>query len=563
MPTTSTEVSFGLYALAIKPDGTPSSASDLQTFSNLDDLRTGNVSGHPYASYEPDFWLLNGGYKFMPDDADLIHVGLMSLDQSDVNGDFATPPVLTIDFTEAHTSDGLVLHFSRYTGDYANSIMVQWNTLGGALIRQDIYAPDSADYTIDEAVSNFGQIVITFFSTSRPYRYLRVMGIDYGYLITFTGADIKSAHVVEDTDPIGAELRSDSLEIALYSSDATFNPLNPSGYYEALKERQPLIVYEIVDNAPIFIGQYFLDEWQNTGDTEIAFRCVDLIGLMEELTTRGGLWESPGIALEDLLEDLLTSAAIPYELDPALVGTAIIGWLPAGTLRAALQQIAFAVGASVDCSRSWAVKIVPSPMASGASMATITRAQKGIEQSLTLRPLVTSVEVVAHNYSEGTDSLDLFDGTLAAGTHEILFDEPAHTLNIAGATITESGANYAIIEVATPGTVTLTGSAYVDSQMIYQVVNESAAGSIRPGLSIDKATLVHGGNVATVAYRVYDYHQQRYQQAVKLFAPLVEVGQVVTVDALYGQHIRGVIESMSINLAGGMIAQVEIVGVAL
>lgn len=563
MTTTSPSVAFGLYALAIKPDSTPSSVSDLQTFSDLDDLRTNNISGHPYASYEPDFWLLNGGYKFLPDDADLIHVGMMSLDQSDGSGDFATPPVLTVEFSEAHTTDGLVLHFSRYTGDYATAIRVTWYTLADAVIRQDDYEPDGTDYEIAVTVADFGKIEIIFYSTSRPYRYLRLTGIDYGHLITFEGADIQSAYVVEDCDPLSAELRANTFDVQLFTDDDDFNVLNPDGYYTVLTERQPLVVYEMVDNAQTFIGQFFLTDWRNTSDVAIEFTCVDLIGLMEQIPTRGGLYESPGTNVEDLIDALLTAASIPYELDPALTGIKVIGWLPAGTLRGALQQIAFAVGARVDCSRSWAVKIVKTPLATNAATGTISQSQQGIDQSLTLRPIVASVEVVAHNYSEVADSIDLFDGSLAVGTHEILFEEPAHDLGISGASIVTSGANYAVISVAVAGTVTLTGQQYQDSQAIYTVTNPDVTGDIKPGLQITEATLVHSGNIEAVAGRVYAYHVQRLEQRVKLFAPVVEVGQVVAVDTLYGQQIRGVVESMALDLAGGMIAQAVIVGVAV
>ena len=47
---------------------------------------------------------------------------------------------------------------------------------------------------------------------------------------------------------------------------------------------------------------------------------------------------------------------------------------------------------------------------------------------------------------------------------------------------------------------------------------------------------------------------------VKLFAPIEEVGTVVIIDTLYEKQLQGVIEKMSIDLAGGMVAQVEIIG---
>jgi hypothetical protein len=564
MTTTSPIVSFGLYNLEIRQDSTPSTTSGLQPFSKLADLRTGNVSGHPYATYEPDFWLLDGGYKFLPADPDLIHVGMMSLVMSNANGDFATAPVLTVDFSTPHSIESLTLHFSEYSGDYADSIKVQYYNAVPSLIREDNYSPTGTSFTTGQPCDSFSKIVLTFYSTNRPYRYLRVMRIDYGVLITFSGDGIRAASVLEDTDPISAELRENTFELQLYSGNAQFNILNPEGYYATLKERQPLSVYELVNGAPMFMGQYYLKDWKNTSDTEIEFHCIDLVGLMDDIPCHGGLWTGSGIAAGDLIDNLLTAAAIPYELDPALESITVVGWLPAGTLREALQQIAFAIGASVDCSRSWGVKIYKTKLASEESAtATITKAQKGSEQSVELRPIYAGVDVLSHTYVAGTENLELFNGTLTAGTYEIIFSQPAHTLGVTGATITESGANYAKITVATAGIVTLTGKAYIDNQTTYRIDNPDVTGSIKTRLRIADATLVHSGNVVTVTQRIYDYHQQRYLQKLKLYASLLEVGQVVNVDTLYGSLIRGLVEKMDIDLAMGMVAQVEVIGVAV
>lgn len=562
MTSTSPLVSFGLYNLEIKQDSTPGTTSALQSFSKVDDLRTDATSGRPYATYEPDFWLLDGNYKFLPSDEDVIHVGMMSLDMSDAAGDMATPPVLTLDFAAEHSIDSLTLHFSRATGDYARSIRIAYYNADTTLIRQDDYAPGSVEFTTGQEVSNFKRIVITFYATSRPYRYLRLMGIDYGELITFSGTAVRAAAVIEDTDPISGELRGNSLTLRLYSADGQFNLFNPDGHYAALKAMQPLLVYELVDEAPVFIGQYYLDTWENTSDTEIEFTCVDLIGLMGKIPYRGGWWTGTGTPVQDLLDSIMTAAGIPYELDPALYDLPITGWLPDGMLREALQQIAFAIGAAVDCSRSWVVKIYRSRIASAeTSSLTITRAQKGTEQSVALRPLIAGVEVTAHTYLASTTTQELYNGSLAAGEYEILFTQPMHTLSVTGAAIKESGANYAVLTVSAAGTVTLSGCLILDTPQVYPITNPDVTGSIKTTPRVTDATLVNADNVADVAQRLYDYHTQRYLQKLTLYAAPVEVGQVVNVETLYDRQMRGVIERLDIDLAGGMVVKAKIVGV--
>lgn len=562
MARTSTRVSFGLFALEIKQDAHLSTAAALQPFSKLNDLRTDNATARPYASYEPNFWLLGGQYKFLPNDYRTVHVGLMSLEMSDGAGLFSEPPVLTIDFQQVHDTDGLALRFSAYTGDYASAMDVAFYDADLVLIRSDSYYPDSPEFSTGQAVEAFKRIVITFHATNRPYRYLRVTGIDFGELISFTGSEIKSARVVESVDPLSGELPYNTLDLTLHSTSEEFSIINPTGYYAALKERQPLAVYEQIDNMSLFIGNFYLDEWENASETESLFRAIDLLGVLDRQTYRGGMWLA-GIAFEDLIEAILAPIHAPYEIDPALLGITVRGWLPIGSYREALQQVALAAGAVVTCARSGAIRFFPAPIAANLdASATITRGQIGLKPALALRPMVTAVEVTAHNYTPGSEERELLNETLPAGQHEITFQEPAHSLSVSGATIVESGANYAVLAVASTGAVVLTGKNYIDTQRVTRLANPDAGAGVRANvLEIKEATLVSSANVADVAGRVLDYHRQRYRQKMKLLVPTVEPGQVVVADTQYSKHLRGVIERMSLDLTRGFVVEAEMTGV--
>jgi hypothetical protein len=562
MPITTPRVSFGLYGLVIKQDSIPS-ASDLQSFSKVQDLRTDNATNRPYATYEPNFWLLDGGYKFLPENTATVHVGMMSLAMSDNNGNFAVPPVLTVGFQQAHSTDGLALRFSQYTGDYASLLTVRFYDSTDALIREDTYAPTSWEFSTGQAVSNFKKVVITFQATNRPYRYLRLAGIDYGELIYFQGPEVQAAEAIEEMNVLSTEVPYGTLKLQLFSNDADFSMINPSGYFAALKERQPLAVHELVDQQSVFIGQYYLETWTNPSDNQIEFDCVDLLGVLDGMPYHGGLWLGDGIALHTLIETILEPIFIPYDLDIELFDVVVKGWLPASSYREALQQIAFAVGAYVTCARSSAVKIYKSKIAAQSSpTASISKSEKGIEAPLSLTTLVTGIEVTSHNYISSTDSKQLYNGTLTAGQHEITFSEPIHDLAVSGASIIESGVNYAMIQVPTTGTVVLSGQTYTDTTKVFSVSNSEISSSVKPNvLKIENATLVNASNVQEVTQRVYDYYQQRYVQKMKLFAPSAQVGDVALIDTLYDRQIRGVIEKMTTDLANGFIVDAEATGV--
>lgn len=562
MPKTSPRVSFGLYALEIKQDSA-ASAINLQPYSQISDLVTDSATSLPYATYEPDFWLLDGGYKFMPANLTTVHVGMMSSAMSGADGVFVVPPVLTVDFQSVHSTDGIVLRFMQYSGDYANSVKVQYYDALTILIREDTHVPTSTELSTNQAVTGFKKIVITFYSTNRPYRYLRLSGIDYGKLIYFQGADIKAASLVEDVDMIGGEARYNTFDVRIYSSDAAFSIINPTGYYAYLQQRQPISVHEIVDNQTVFMGQFYLQNWENKSDTEIELTCIDLLGVLDGITYRGGLWT--GVALQTLIDSILNPIHIPYDLDATLATVQVIGWIPICSYRAALQQIAFAVGAYVDCSRSGSIKIYPAKIAASTPVYTthLTNADKGSEESLSLKPIVTGVEVAAHNYVSVATSQQLYSGILSDGPHEITFSAPMHNLTITGATITSSGVNYALVSVPVTGTVTLNGQIYIDTTQVSSVYNLTLSANIKPNvLKVTDATLIHAGNVAAITQRVFDYYQQRYLQKVKLYASMIAPGDIVLVDTLYGKQIRASVEKMTTDLSGGMVSQVELTGVS-
>jgi hypothetical protein len=224
----------------------------------------------------------------------------------------------------------------------------------------------------------------------------------------------------------------------------------------------------------------------------------------------------------------------------------------------------------VDCSRSGAIKIYASKIAASdpGYSAALAKTEQGLEQSLALKPQVTGVEVTAHNYLAGTEVKELYNDALPLGVSEITFDQPMHTLAVTGATILDSGVNYARLNVAVAGTVVLTGKVYTDTKKTFAVYNpeyDPALGqnAKRNGKTqvVSSSFLVSSANGAVVAQRVYDYAQQRYLQKLKLFAPTIQPGDVALVDSLYNRQLRGVVEKMETDLAGGFLSDVTITGV--
>lgn len=582
--TTSCIVSFGSNALVIKGDAAVTLLNGgLQSFGNLDDLENDRTVTKPYATYEPDFWLLDGGYKFVP--SSNAHGGWVSTDMSAGTGGFdysAPKPDIQIDFDDTHSTDGLTLYFSEYSGDYADSIRVIFYNAALSIIQDDTYTPSATSFATGQAVANFKRIVIVINSSSRAQRYARLSRIDFDTLTRFTGSEIKAARVVEQINPLSVELPINTLELQLFSSDGDFSIVEPAGFYANLQYKEPLDVHEIIDSETVYIGRFYLDRWESISEDEATFEASDAIGLLDKPTFIGGLYNSPNIDSDVLIADIMEAAGVDYSLDASLEGITVIGFIDLyASCRDALQQVCFYIGAYATCSRSNIVNILPVELASDLTAYdhTLTSAEKGISSPLSLRPLVTGVEL--HKFDFVSDDFPtgeiLFSGTLGTGDHQIILGQGSKmpsSLVLGGTasyTITLNRCTYVDVNVTSGGTVILTqneGITILDT--IEGVYNLSLpAGTpenvltIRDVLIVADASGLGGLDTADIAQRIYDYYQQRYLQKTRLFGSLIAPGDSVLVDVQSSRQMAGIVERMETDLAGGYISQTEIIGVIL
>ncbi|MBI5954380.1 MAG: hypothetical protein HY865_22210 [Chloroflexi bacterium] len=564
MPKTSTIISFGLFVQVTKQDGNPA-CSDLQPFSKIADLKTGTYTTSPFISMEPGFWLLNGDYKFLPVNTANVHVGLMSLSMSDGSGNFSFPPVLNVVFSEPHNTNGLVLLFSQISEDWCSHLLVSYYDAADALIASTDYYPASWSLSTEDAIEGFQRIAITFYSTNKPYRYLRLQRIDYGRVIEFTEADVKTATVVEETNLISTELPIGTLELNLQSNNAEFSITNPEGAFAELQVRQPLDVYEIVGTNTLYIGRFYLDEWETKSETEVRFYAVDAIGILDTNTYWGGIWLTP-VTAEVLIAEIMGELGMSYELDTVLEDSTVQGWLPICSYRQALLQIAFAIGAKVYCARSGSIVIKKSPLVSEVVTpeVNITSAEKSAKQKLSLKTMVTGVELTTFAYSYGEEYKQLASVILGAGTHYIKFSKPCHDTEVSSgdAVVTGRNANYVEVEVATAGTIVISGYEFQESNSVYSVYNSEIGAEVKTNIvSISNSTLVHPSKGGALVQRLYDFYQQRYVQEVRLYAPSLEIGQSVLVDVPNSKKLKGFAHKATLDLTGGFRVDATMTGV--
>ena len=553
MPRTSASISFGLYDVSATEESI-FSADDVQPFVDLDSLKGDGSSTKKWATYEEDYFEGDGSFWLLPSNPEAYDWGYWSLTQGEDE-----PPTLRVDFDSAHSSPGLTLTFYEFTDDYPDELLITWHGYEGEILFANTYHPDSAKFYAQQQVNNYFAVDITFASMSKAKRFAKLSRLDHGVEIFFDREQLVAGTLLEEVNPTGAEIPINTLSFDLFSKDPYFSIMKPGGVYLLLQELQPLKVTGRIDKRTFEMGTYYLEEWNATTDRNLSLKGIDLIGLLDKKTFMGGIYSD--VRVYDLVRDLFLAFDTNvqrYHLDPSLYEIKVSGWLPVCTYREALQQVAFAIGALVDTGRGNLVEIMPT---SEDVDLELSLDRKFIGQQLKMEKVVTAVSVVSHEYSAGSERKEVFKGTMDEGQHLVTFSEPVSDLQITGGSIDESGENYAMLVVDTPGEVVVTGLLYVDSQAVFTAQKPFiGTGESENTLWVKDATLLSRERAAQKAQQLYDYYLQRHALTTSFILGTETVGSMIDVEAFSQQWMRGRIESLSINLVGGFITEAQIRG---
>lgn len=548
-----TTISFGLFDVAIKRNSHPE-AADKQYFIDTNDLRLEGVTPRQAATLEGDYWRLDGSYSTFPDEPAISSWGWWSRSMSDADGIFRQPITMIFVFEQTINSAGVSFEFNPYGNNYCNHLSIGWYQDDTLLHQEDFY-PTGWRYSCMQEIAAYNKLVLTFYSTDKPYRYLKLQKINFGIYRAFDESEITAATMLEEIDPISAELSINTLDFNLYSENREFNILNPQGIYKQLQQKQSLRVITSKEGIDKEMGTYYLDTWENEGEYSFIMTAIDAVGLMENTTFKGGMYTSYPVV--DLLTEIITDAGFGFNIDESFDGLTVSGWLPICSHRAALQQVAFMIGAVVDDSRGDAIKVYP---INNNIASVITRENKFEGGKVKLRQLVTGIEMAVHTYTLSTELSELYKGILQKGTNEITFSQPASNITATVGIITESGVNYVRIMMEQEGEVIINGNQYIDTtQLVAKYMADLPEGEKQNILKISDVTLT-SGNPADVVNQVYSYYQRRIEQEFDF--PLMEqkVGQTVEIETLYDEMRAGAIEKLETDLVGGMVAKVVAVG---
>lgn len=514
------------------------------------DLKRDDLKYPGYALCLPRFALMNGQYVNFPDNAD--GYGFISDEISDDTGRFEytdieeptlpgelpsiflypstgyqkeiKAPALAITFNRKFTSVGILLTFNDMSGDYSNSINIKWYSEEKLLSDMD-FQPDQSKYFCNNYVQLYDRVVITFYATSKPHRPVFLTRIDYGIYRDFLDDEVMDINCLQEINAISERVSINTMDFTVRTKSSV--PFD-------LQKKQKLSLYF---NGGL-IGNFYLKNGARKSKTDYYMDTHDAVGLLDGNEFPGGIYT--GQRVMDIIAQIFDGEDFNYLLDESFGNITMNGYIPYTTKRAALMQIAFAIGAVVDTSNYDGVVIYPRETEQTGSF-------DKVFDGLTLdhRDVVTGIRLTGHSYQRSDESEELYSDELS-GTVQVTFSEAHHSLVITGGTITQYGDNYAIIK-GNGRKVTLTGKKY--HHYTFTISRENPDIYYNKNIKeVKEATLINKDNAQQALDRVYEYYQRAENVTAEVILEDKVLGQIVMIDTDYDGKKVGTIER--INYSG-------------
>lgn len=247
----------------------------------------------PYATLEPNRWVLDGTFLIFPDDyLTEGQVGYASGVLSGVDGMFNPTQYVQMEFSGTSILQACSVFFPHADYDgVADTFTVEILQGGTAYFTKSFAGNTDAEIQLDGfTVNNPDAIRVTVTKWSKPYRRMRVPEIVPGIYEDWDGSMIAECTVTQQANFACLALPYGTCTIRMDNLDRRFEPRNKNGLFRSLEERQGIRVsigVETPDGArtyqPLGMFYQFSGGWK-TGDNGITMQwdLVDIIGLLAD-----------------------------------------------------------------------------------------------------------------------------------------------------------------------------------------------------------------------------------------------------------------------------------------
>lgn len=295
----------------------------------------------PYATYEREFFKVNGQMLFPPMASDPSYYnGHISKQLSNENKDISGC-TLELSFPlSCYPLDikGLTLQFYWF---YPTEFEIQWND------KSKVFINDGLKFITDfvfDSVSTPIKIIPR--KMNAPYARFRVENIKFGIGLEFTSKEIIDATLTTYTHPISNNLPYKQLTFTVDDRDSSFDLENPTSSINFMEQMQQVKVrmgmtlenqtVEWLDMETLSLQEWISEKGKAT------FKACDSLTFSEEEYYKGQYYPS-GITLYDLAINVLTDMGVEsngFELDTYLKSVKVKNPIPVCKYKEALQVIA-------------------------------------------------------------------------------------------------------------------------------------------------------------------------------------------------------------------------------
>lgn len=444
-------------------DYSATNISNVLSTISLANLKQSQPDQINYATFEHNYWKLDGTYRGITGKSTLIWGTGISTDrdlhplvyvegttlylEELIKSALSSSTVLTRNWSEYQTAPGVYLIF--YGPDFCTDLNIKWYR-DNTLLADENFSPDNVRYFCRKRVELFNKCVITFNAMSKVNRFLKVVDLWDGNVVEFYNGDLRSVNIIEEYDPISDTLPINTMDIEFSHKTDELNLV--------FQSKQLIEAYF---NDTLY-GKFFIDK--STDKYNVS--ATDYKGLLEKSIFLGNFYSNASATtiINDILAD---ESNIKYTIPSAFNNITFTGPIKKCTKREALAQVLFALIGYADDSRSDTLQLNQSRNEAGPY--TIPKDKTFLSnRNIINESPVTEVRLTVHSYKVSADTTELFSSQLAAGTYTIEFSDPIvlSTLSVSGATVTKQNAFYVTITVASTATVTITAKVYEDNSYV-------------------------------------------------------------------------------------------------
>ena len=389
---------------------------------------------------------------------------------------------------------------------------------------------------------------------------------------TFEDENIKHGDIQKFESMTGSELKYDSFDATFREIDSAFLITADDAELETSDDEaftigmDPLQYGEILQyyhNGQLQ-GKFYVENFSRTGKEEHKVSAISAVGLLANSQHYGGIYQ--GTPFADIAAEII-GGQIPFSVDLTIANQPVYGWLPIATRRENLHQLLFAMNASIKKDENGDVfvtalstdtaKNIPDSRIFNGGTVNFPQANKAIalsEHAFIAKS--TDETVTLYNAEIPADSITTPGGSVVLGGL-VLFQEPCHDLEITGATILESGVNYAVLSPTAE--CTLTGKKYTHT--VRQVTRPEVLGEATDEnkVTVPNATLISVANSEGVADRLARYYGSAKKVKFDILQGDENTGDCVNFNDPWDQETEGLISAIDSKISGILRSTVEVI----